>query len=512
MAQLSHWPAVTEPVRPLDTVGDLLRRNAATWPDRPAILVPRGEDIETVTYSRLLARAERLARWLAERCAPETRIALWTRNELEAVILQHASALAGTILVPFNTRWKEAEVQHALDLVTPALAFAGVDEGGGDLFARLASLAVFPVHPLAGIDTLISDDPDHQLPDVCQDDPYLIQFTSGTTGRAKGALLSQRAALIGGWLRPTLDGAGSDDVWLNAVPYHHVGGSCAIVLGALTTGAAFVVLQRFDAGQMRDLMHRLSPTRSGGVPTMWHDLINQGGLPAQNRIKVVTLGGAAVPTALILAVREKLGARCANGYGQSEFLSVTSTAPDDPPGLVSETIGRALPHTELKIVDRETGATLPRGTVGEICARGPAAMEGYWNDPAGTAATIDAEGYVHTGDLGDMDEAGYIRIRGRCRELIIRGGENIYPAEIEAALMAHEGVTMAAVVGVPHERLGQEVGAVIMGPERDSAILEAWLASQLASFKVPRHWRFVDAMPMTASGKVRKVELEGLFA
>ena len=510
---LSDWPADISLPLLTGSLGDLLRRNATRFPDRPAVLLPQGDEIATITHAQLLAKAENVARWLAARCAPGDRIALWSRNAFESVVLQHGCALSGTIIAPFNTGWSDGEASHALSLTTPALLFAGLGNRDDELLPRAAALAACAVLPLSDIAAIMATPSDYPLPEVTQSAPFLIQFTSGTTGKAKGALLSQRAALLGGWLRPMADGADETDLWLNAVPFHHIGGSCAIILGALSTASSFVVLERYDRDQLVALMKRLKPTRMGGVPTMWFDILAAGDLPPHGTVRTVTLGGASVPPTLVQAVRERLGAHCVIGYGQSECPVATDTRRDSPIAEICETVGRATPHAEVRIVDR-AGSTLRFGETGEICVRGPMVMDCYWDNPEATAATIDADGFLHTGDLGAMDASGVVRIRGRLREVIIRGGENIYPIEIEDALLSHPAVAMAAVVGVEHERLGQEVGAVIQlrpGAVAGEEELEAHVGARIARFKVPRHWRYVEAMPLTVSGKIRKVELEDMF-
>jgi fatty-acyl-CoA synthase len=515
----AHWQADTGVALLTESVGDMLRRQARDFPDRPALFhLPdaASDDVVPVSYSELLALAENCARWLAKRVGPGDRVAAWSRNELETVVLQYACALSGAIIVHLNTAWTDAEVEHALAVIEPSLLFAGVDHRGRELRERLAPLAKDKaVHPLS--DTLSpaqAPSPDTPLPAVQQDDPFLIQFTSGTTGKAKGALLNHRAALLGGWLRPHCEGATHEDVWLNAVPFHHVGGSIAIMLGALGVGGAFVVLRGFDREQLIRLMPVVGATRMGGVPTMWHDMLASPNLPESARLNSVSLGGASVPRELAQGIFDRLGARCGIAYGQSEFTIITAAMPDDPVDVVCNTVGRPLPHVEMKIIDTESGAVLAQGEPGEICVRGPMCMDGYWRNDEATAETIDSDGFLHTGDIGTLDADGYCQVRGRCRDVIIRGGENIYPAEIEGALMAHPDVAMAAVVGVDNARLGQEVGAAVVlhkGASVSAEELEAHVATAVASFKVPRHWRFVDAMPMTASGKVRKVELEQDF-
>jgi len=513
----AHWPAETGVELLAESVGEMLRRQARDYPERPALYhLPdvTADAVAVVRYRELLAQAENCARWLAARIESGDRVAVWSRNEVETVILQYGCALSGAIIVHFNTAWTDTEVKHALALTGPSVLFAGSDHRGNLLRDRLAALSGTDVRPLSDIGAIAREESAQTLPVVAQDAPFLIQFTSGTTGRAKGALLGHRAALLGGWLRPHCEGATCEDVWLNAVPFHHIGGSISIMLGALGVGAAFVVLRGFDREQIIRLMPVVGATRMGGVPTMWHDMLASPNLPEGARLNAVSLGGASVPQELAQAIFDRLGARCGIGYGQSEFTIITASMPDDPPAVVCETVGRPLPHVEMKIIDPESGAVVPRDVPGEICVRGPMCMDGYWDNDAATRETIDADGFLHTGDVGTLDAEGYCRVKGRVRDVIIRGGENIYPAEIEGALLTHPGVAMAAVVGVDHPRLGQEPAAVILcrpGSQPGADELAAHVAAVVASFKVPRHWRFVDAMPMTASGKIRKIELEEAF-
>jgi fatty-acyl-CoA synthase len=428
---------------------------------------------------------------------------------VELVFVHYAAALAGMILTPFNTGWAAPEIEHALSLASPALLFAGKDSKGRDLGSRARAIADCDVLHLDEIGSCLPGR-DVSLPAVQQDDPYLIQFTSGTTGKAKGALLSHRAALLAGWIRPACEGGGDRDVYLNPVPFHHVGGSCAVVLGAASLGGAFVVLEGHDPGILLSLMEPVQATRMGGVPTMWFDLMRREDLPENTCVRTVTLGGAHVPPSLVEQVRSRLGARCAIGYGQSEYAVATGTMPDDPIEVLTETVGRPLPHTELKIVDLSTGCAVAPGETGEIRLRGPACMDRYWGDENATQAAFDAEGFLCTGDLGSMMPDGVCRVHGRVREMIIRGGENIYPAEIENVLLKHPAVAMAAVFGVSDERLGEKVAAAVTlrpGAQIEPDRLREHVARSVSHFKVPVMWKILDAFPCTASGKVRKAEL-----
>ncbi len=504
-----------EPPIPAGSIAQMLRDQAARFGNRPAMLVPQeGGGVVPISYAEMVARAQNVARWMSGRCEPGSRVVIWSRNAVESVIVQHACALAGMVVAHFNTGWTDAEVRHACELIEPGLGFAGLGFRDADLCERLSRIATFPVIALSNVAAISETAQAGDLPDPGPDAPCLIQFTSGTTGKSKGALLSHHCVIYGGWLRPAVYGGNEHDVWLNAVPYHHIGGSIAIIVGALATGSAFTVLERYDRDQTVRLMRELRPTRMGGVPTMWHDILSAPDLPADSTVRVVTLGGATVPPTIVRAVQDKTGAACAIGYGQSESGAVTNTVLEDPVEILCETIGRPSPHSEILIAHPETGEALPLGEVGEICARSPGNMTAYWGNPEATADTIRSDGFLRTGDLGAMDEQGYVRFACRLREVIIRGGENIYPAEVEDALLSHPSVALAAVVKVRHERLGHEVGAVVTlnpGAKANVAELEAHASTQVAHFKVPRHWRVLAEMPLTVSGKIRKVELEKLF-
>ena len=498
-------------------VGEHLRRIAQLFPDRPALLWADGPEIARLTYAQLLQESERVAGLLLLHARPGERVAIWSRNSLEWVLLEYGCALAGMVVTAWNPAWTDAECAHARDLADSRLLFAGLDMRGMDLQERAKGLGsgsqVFPLPDLRGLAASAAS-PSHRGLSAA-DDLFLLQFTSGTTGRPKAAALTHRASLNAAWLRAQLYGADADDVWLNPVPLTHVGGAITVLLGAMLTGGAYVVMNRFDAGEFVRLMAACGATRIGGVPTMLLAVLNQPSWQSgTTRIRSIGLGGAQVQAALIERLQTAFGAPVLVTYGQSECSFVTSSLPGDPPFAVLETVGRVAPHTELKICNPETGRSLGLGEVGEIRVRAPTMMRGYFRMLAATDAVMGTDGFLCTGDLGSVDSRGYLRIHGRARDVIIRGGENIYPAEIEAVLLDHPFVAQAAVVGIADVYFGQIVGAVIV--LRDGAVttgpeLERFAAEQLSHFKVPRQWRFVDSLPHTASGKVRKVELEAGF-
>jgi fatty-acyl-CoA synthase len=496
------------------SVAAMLRRRGREDGARTALIWRSGDGLARMSYAELLAAAEKAARWILSHAAPGDRVAVWARNGWEWVVVEHACALSGTIITPWNTAWTDHEARHAIALTDPRIILAEADTRGVDLMARARALGegrtvahLFELPKLQGADVA--------LPDPGPEAPFLVQFTSGTTGRAKGALHTQGSALNGGFLR-VWDGGGADDVFLNAAPLHHVGGSISLVLGALACAGAYALMPRFEPGEFIRLIKETGATRTGGVPTMLIAIMEHPDFPPEGfHLRGLGCGATQVPTPLIRKMAEVFHAPILNTFGQSECGFITCTVAGDDPELVAVTVGRPAPQNDVRIADPATGETLRQGEVGEICARSPAQMRGYFDQPEATAATIDAEGWLHTGDLGVMDARGYVTVKGRAREVIIRGGENIYPIEVEQVLMQHPGVAQVAAVGVPDPRWGHEVGAAIRRAEGSGVSqeeLDAFVRERLAHFKAPRHWLFLDAIPMTSSGKVRKVELEAMFA
>ena len=499
------------------TVGDTLRQMAKRFADRPALVWSGEGGIETMSYRQLLDEADLVAAWLLERAAPGDRVGIWSRNSVDWVLLEYGCAKAGMVVASWNPAWTDHECRHALDLTAPALLLADRDTRGVSLMERArAIVGQERTYPLANLRKLASQCSPVPSPPVRPTDLFLIQFTSGTTGRAKGAALSHRAALNGGWLRTQLAGGDESDVWLNPIPLNHMGGAISMVLGAMTTGACYVVMHRFDPGEYLRMMRECGATRIGGVPTMILSLAEQPEWrPGSFAVRSIGSGGAQVPRPLIERLMREFAAPVIVTYAQSECPLISATMPNDSAQAISETVGRPAPHVEVRICGLQDGETLAVGETGEVCVRGPVVMEGYYRMPEATAQTIDAEGFLHTGDLGSIDENGYLRISGRAREVIIRGGENIYPAEVEDCLLEHPAVQGAAVVPIADERWGQVVGAAVQlreGFSPGAGELENHAASRIAHFKVPRRWLFVESFPLTPSGKIRKVDVEAMFA
>lgn len=513
---LAHVAADTSYPLLDQTIGQCLRDMAVRFGERDALVWREGDALKRFTYAQLLDRAEQVASWLLERATKGDRIAIWSRNSAEWVLVEYACALSGMVVAGFNPAWSQRECEHARDLTEPAILLAGYDTRGVSLMERAHEL--MPTEKVFALEELfaaVEGTGRKALPEVAQDDLFLIQFTSGTTGRSKGAALTHFQALNAGYLRSVAAAMDENDVWVNGAPLNHVGGALSVVIGALTMGACYVLMHRFDTDEYLKLMRETGATRIGGVPTMLIALCEHPEYRPQDfHIRSIGSGGAAVPKPLIERLNREFGAPVLVVFGQSESVMITSSVPSDPPEVAAETSGRAAPHVELKIVDVATGATVKVGEVGEICAKSPMVMTGYFRQPEATARTIDSDGFLHTGDLGSLDAEGYLRIHGRTREVIIRGGENIYPAEIEDYLLEHPDVISLAVVGVPDERWGQTVACAVKlrdGALLDGAAMEEFAAKGLAHFKVPRAWLALDSFPLTASGKIRKVEVEKMF-
>ena len=514
MTAISYWPADrSSPV--LDTtVGGVLRTAAEEVPDRVAMIAGDRQ----WTYAQLNHEAERVARSLSSRFAPGDRIAVWAGNGPDWVLLEFAAALAGLTLVMVNPAYRCEEVAHVLGHSGACGLFLAEDYHGRSLRAVLDQVTE-PL-PLCDVFSLGKWPAGEAgpLPEVDPGSPAQILYTSGTTGRPKAAVLTHRALTNNARLAATAIGWTAGDVMVNPMPYFHIAGCGLMTLGLAQALSTHVVMSRFDPGLMLELIEKHRGTVIGGVPTMLNALLAHPGRAGRDlsSLRMAMSGGATVPPELVRRVETAFGVPFVLTFAQTESsCSITMTRPDDTPADRAGTLGRPLPQTEVKITDAITGQTVPYGSVGEICTRGYLVMDGYLGDEAATAAAVDRDGWLHTGDLGTMDERGYCRIAGRIKEMIIRGGENIYPSEIEAVLLAHPGVAEVAVVGVPDRFWGEVVGAVVRrapGQSPSQAELADYCRERLAGFKIPVRWLFTDAFPLTSTGKVRKDVLSAQFA
>ncbi|MEU7813712.1 AMP-binding protein [Pseudonocardia sp. NPDC049154] len=450
---------------------------------------------------------------------PGERLAIWAPNCAEWVLLQQGASLAGLVLVTVNPANRRMELEYVLQRsgaagIVHASEYRGVDMAVTVREARAAAPDLREAIDLADWDEfLASATGEHELPHVRPGDPAQIQYTSGTTGFPKGALLHHRGVINAS--RLVARGAGATDgaVWVNAMPMFHIGSGALTEIGTFSFAGTYVLMPAFDAGSLLELIETYRGTITLLVPTMLTAVLTHPDLPKRDlsSLQSVMSGASFVPAELVVRTKETLGCRFTIVFGQTELHGViTQTALDDSPDDQSSTIGRPLPLVDVRIVDPATGEVAPIGTRGEICARGYQTMLGYFEQPEETAAVFE-DGWLHTGDLGTMDERGYLTITGRLKDMIIRGGENIYPREVEDALATHPGVAAAVVVGIPDAQWGEQVGAVLVPTDPasppDPAELRAYCRERLAAFRAPSQWFFVDTLPTTPTGKVQKFVL-----
>ncbi|HEX4090626.1 MAG TPA: AMP-binding protein [Trebonia sp.] len=526
----AYWPAQTCTSLRDSTIGSILRDAAATAPDKIALIDGDSDcgERRQWTYRALLGDAERAARSLLRRFSPGERVAVWSGNSPEWLILEFAAALAGLTLVTVNPAYRGDELAHVLGHSEADGLFMADDYQGADLRAILAEVRgrlprLREVSSLGNWDDLTMPSADDApLPSVASSDVAQLLYTSGTTGRPKGTLLTHGGLTNNARLAFQAAGAGPGDVLVNPMPLFHVGG-VMFTLGAVSTTAAQVLMPRFSPALQLELIETYRATLLLGVPTMMLALLGHPDLAKRDlsSLRRALSGGAVSPPALVRRVEATLGVTYSISFAQTESsCSITMSGSADSADDRAETLGRPLPETEVQITDLRTGETAACGTVGEICTRGYLVMRGYLNAPEATAAAIDADGWLHTGDLGSMDERGYLRIAGRIKDMIIRGGENIYPREIEDVLTGHPAVADAAVLGFPDDHYGEVVAAAIRPAAPDGRLADGDLADELAAFcrarlagyKVPVRWLITDAFPLTPSGKIRKDALREQLA
>lgn len=535
----SHWtpePGEQPPLRHL-TVGALVDEAAQQWPDREALVYSAYDDLGISTrwtFAELRERALAVARALvASGLEPGARIALWAANRPEWVEVQLGAAYAQVILVPLNPLYRADEVRFVLDKTEATALFLEPENRGVSLW-EIAD-RVNPDVPSLRLRVALGDAPDRSGPSLSEwvdagrsahsdavqrrhraarpHDTSQIQFTSGTTGFPKGAELHHGGITDNARLFADRTGFHPGGRHCNPMPFFHCGGCVMATLGAIATGTAQLPTLTFDAARMVRTIESEQATSAGAVPTMLialeEEIDRAGG--SLDSLDVVVSGGSPVPVDVARRWVERFGVRFTITYGLTESSPViTQSRLDDPLELQIATCGPPLPHLEVDVVDVATRERLPIGEQGELRTRGFHVMHGYWREPEATAETIEPGGWLRSGDLARMDARGYVSITGRAKEMIIRGGENIYPAEIEDALRRLPEVADASVLGVPDERYGEQVAAFVRLREGAALTPEQMrrrLAERIARFKIPRYLTVVDEWPTTPSGKVQKFRL-----
>ena len=508
-----------EPLLP-DTIGARLRRAADRFADREA-LVDVPSDTRW-TYRELDDRVDLLARALRGLgVAKGDRVGIWAPNRPEWVLTQYATARIGAILVNINPAYRTDELRYVLSqsgvgVLLAAEAFrsanyrAMIREVRPDC-PRLSTVVFLGTDWAALLDRAegvpLGD------PELSPDDPINIQYTSGTTGFPKGATLSHHSILNNAYFVGRRQGWSAADRVCVPVPFYHCFGSVLGTLAAMTHGACVVIpAPAFDARATLAAVERERCTTLYGVPTMFIAELELTGFDLAS-LRTGVMAGSPCPVDVMKRVVADLGmTEVTICYGMTETSPVaTQSRPGDDLSRRVTTVGTPLPHVEVKIVDPVTGLTVPRGTPGEFCTRGYSVMLGYWDMPERTAEVVDAARWMHTGDLAVMGPDGYVSIVGRIKDVVIRGGENIYPTEVEEFLRAHPGILDVQVIGVPDDRYGEQVMAWVIpraGAEPPTAqTLRDFCAGRIATYKIPRYVKVVEAFPLTVTGKVRKTEM-----
>ncbi|WP_394132165.1 AMP-binding protein [Marinobacter nauticus] len=530
------------------TIGDMLDRTAQQFPDNEA-LVCLHQDIRW-TYKEFVDKVNEAARALmAIGVKRGDRVGIWSPNRYEWTVTQFATAKVGAILVNINPAYGVHELKYAMNLagisvlvtadsfktsnyremiyeLAPELKRSAPGKLKADNVPDLR--AVINVHPenhegmwtwqdFLGFAGDVSEADLAKRQDELQfDDPINIQFTSGTTGNPKGATLTHHNILNNGYFVGESQRLTENDRLVIPVPLYHCFGMVMGNLGCITHGTAMIYpSEGFDPKTVLQAVHQEKATALYGVPTMFIAELADPEFDSYDlsTLRTGIMAGSICPAEVMKKVNGKMHMKEVQiAYGMTETSPVsTQTSSLDPFEKQVTTVGRTQPHLETKIVDPGTGNVMPRGEIGELCTRGYSVMLKYWNNEEKTREAIDDAGWMHTGDLATMDEDGYIQIVGRIKDMVIRGGENIYPKEIEEFLYTHPSIEEVQVTGIPDEKYGEELIAwVKLRPDADPVTaedLQAFCKGKIAHFKIPKNYKFVDAFPMTVTGKIQKFKM-----
>ncbi|KFA92693.1 AMP-binding protein [Archangium violaceum] len=510
-----------------ETIGHNLRRTVEQYGDREAlVVVSQGY---RATWRQLWDETTKVALGLlAFGVEKGDRVGLWSPNRFEWVVTQFAAARIGAILVNLNPAYKTAELEYALNQSGTSVLL--LSRGFRQTDYRKMLEEVRPRCPQLRVSLVLDDDWKLLLENGARvsermltareatlqfDDPINIQYTSGTTGFPKGATLSHHNVLNNGFFVGEALRLGVEDRVCIPVPFYHCFGMVMGNLACASHGSTLVIPgEAFEPLAVLQAVGAERCTALYGVPTMFiaeldHPRFGEFDL---STLRTGIMAGSPCPIEVMKNVQSRMNMRevtiC---YGMTETSPVsTQSGLDDPLDKRVGTVGRVHPHVEVKIIDAATGGVVPRGSPGELCTRGYSVMLGYWNNPEATRTSIDAAGWMHTGDLATMDGDGYVKIVGRIKDMIIRGGENVYPREIEEFLHTHPSVSEAQVIGVPSEKYGEEVMAWVK-PKPGATVTQEELirycTGRISTFKIPRYWKFVDEFPMTVTGKIQKFRM-----
>ncbi|MGH3781686.1 MAG: AMP-binding protein [Pseudonocardiaceae bacterium] len=510
-----------------ETIGDNFDRTVARCGDREALVDrPSGR---RWTYSQLRADVDARAHGLlAVGIGKGDRVGIWAPNCPEWLFTQYSTAKIGAILVTINPAYRTSELEYVLDaagirLLVAAESFKAADYATmiSEVRPRCTTVERVVLIGSPEWDMLRVHDGDVSLlvgkqARLSPDDPINIQYTSGTTGFPKGATLSHHNILNNGYFVGELCGYTEADRICLPVPLYHCFGMVMGNLAATSHGACLVYpMPSFEPAATLSAVAQERCTSLYGVPTMFITMLADADFESHDLSSLRTgiMAGSPCPVEVMKQVVDRMGmTEVTICYGMTETSPVsTQTRADDTLDRRVSTVGRVHPHLEVKIVDPDTGLTVPRRTLGQLCTRGYSVMLGYWGQPDKTAEVIDQARWMHTGDVAVMDPEGYLNITGRIKDMVIRGGENVYPREVEEFLYTHPDILDAQVIGVPDARYGEELCAWVRmrpgAPELTAEALQDYAASKLAHYKIPRYVHVVEEFPMTVTGKVRKVEM-----
>ena len=510
-----------------ETIPQNLARTVADHGDRDALVsVEQGIRL---TYAQFADEVDQVARGLMGiGVAKGDRVGIWSPNYAEWVLVQYATARIGAILVTINPAYRSSELEYVLkqsglSVLVAVESFLTSDYRSmvDEVWERVPAERAIYLHTVDWDDLLEASDEvsvnqlDQRTAQLAAGEAINIQYTSGTTGFPKGATLSHRNILNNGYFIGEACKYTSADRVCIPVPFYHCFGMVLGNLACTTHGSAMVIpAAGFDAAATLHACARERCTSLYGVPTMFIAELGEPDLAGYDLSSLRTgiMAGSPCPIEVMRQVVDQMNmSQVTIAYGMTETSPVsTQTSADDPLEKRVTTVGRVHPHVEIKIVDPETGETVPRGAGGEFRTRGYSVMLGYWNDEARTGEAIDADGWMHTGDLAVMDDEGYVNIVGRIKDMIIRGGENVYPREVEEFLYTHPDIVEVQVIGVPDARYGEEIMAWIQlrdGVDTTAADIKDFCRGTIAHYKVPRYIRFTDAFPMTITGKIQKFKM-----
>jgi long-chain acyl-CoA synthetase len=476
-------------------------RHADTDPEHVALRSAQ----DSWTYAQLRDAALAYAEVLSKQgIGPGDRVLLIAPTVPEFVIAYLGIHALGGVVVPVNTMSTRSELEYFIGDAGCSLVVAWHELGPAA--AEAAATHGVPQWRLTEGARVVGGEILGAVCDRAPDDVAVILFTSGTTGRPKGAELTVSNLLAAGEISARLSESTSEDRVGTGLPLFHVFGQAAVLMSALTAGATVSLLARFSPDAMLDMLRRDRLTIMCGVPTMWNAMLHSAGEAAPAdfaQLRLAVSGGASLPAEVARMFQEKFGCTLLEGYGLTETTAIaTFSGATAPPG----TVGRSVFDTEVQIRDL-AGQPVGQNTPGEVYVKGPTVMRGYHNRPDATTEVLSADGWLRTGDIGEMDAEGNLRIVDRAKDLIIRGGYNVYPSEVEAVLYEHPDIVEAAVVGIPHEHYGEEVAAVVVvrpGSRCDGPAITAWSRERLSAYKIPRVVQFVDELPKGSTGKLLK--------